>query len=109
MFRKAILTYHSNVDSDNSNVEIIDTDFGSVHVKTPNKYHQSGICIRREVSIIGEYSRRGLPVAPCLARQYLTYETTDLPRILQRDKEALDELAPELEYSTKYYQCVLGQ
>ena len=108
MFKSIALAYGSDTD-DITNIEIEDTDFNVV-VPVSAKYREWGCCIRREVAIITEYSKRGLPVAPCLARAYLTYSPHEpLIKVMLRDKEMFDEVASELEYSAKYYPCVVRQ
>jgi hypothetical protein len=81
---------------------LVDTDF------TCLLSCQERISIKT-LAVIKEYQRRGLPIAPNVARLYLYWGTeTDYPNYESRCR-LLDKHHPKLQFGKLYYACVMRQ
>ena len=87
-------------------VDLKDTDF-ECRLSIPAPPMPFSVSITRELAIIQEYGRRGLPIAANLALLYLGYKSNNLDWLLNADKEGIDRCYPELNYGTTIYPCVL--
>ena len=71
-------------------------------------FRSEGRISTKTASIIREYQRRNLPVAPNIARLYL-HMRFGWDSDYATKRELLDERFPELEFGKRYYGCVLRQ
>ena len=109
------ITYVRRTDNPRLYVyRVIDSDFIGADIAVIPHLIEDGDIARRIIAIITQYRNRKLPVAGNLARFYLWYAKSAMPRAIEPnrmafDKEDIDNAYPEVEYGTKHFDCMVRQ